>query len=55
MNKVIFAIDGIGAYPIDFRTPLVWFGLAFGAFAVITLIWVIARSIRWRRPRHLDA
>ena len=52
MSTQVLAVAGIASWPIDFRTPLVWLGLAFGLLAVGSLIWVALGSLRRRWTGH---
>lgn len=52
MSTQVLAIAGIEAWPIDFRTPLVWFGLGFGVLAVVALVSFLVGSLRRRWTGH---
>lgn len=52
MSSMAFAIAGIEAWPIDFRTPLVWLGLGFGVAMVGALLWILLGSLRRRWTGH---
>jgi hypothetical protein len=49
-----FALMGGGPMStlVDFRTPLVWFVIAFGVLSIAGLIWMTLSSIRWRYTGH---
>jgi len=52
MSTLVVAVSGLGTYALDFRTPLLWVGLAFGLFSIVGLIWVALASIRRRYTGH---
>ena len=52
MNTLVFAVAGIEAWPIDFRTPLAWFGLAFGLLVVAAIVWFALGSLYRRWTGH---
>jgi hypothetical protein len=52
MSTQVFALAGIEAWPIDFRTPLAWIGLAFGLLLVGGLVWCALASLRRRWTGH---
>ena len=52
MSTQVFALAGIEAWPIDFRTPLAWLGLAFGLVLVVGLAWCALASLRRRWTGH---
>lgn len=52
MSTQVLAIAGMEALPIDFRTPLVWFGVGFGVLAVIVLVWLALASFHRRWTGH---
>jgi len=51
MGTLVDAMSGT-AYALDFRTPLVWFVIAFGVLSIGGLIWMAFSSIRWRYTGH---
>jgi hypothetical protein len=52
MTTHVLALAGMEAWPIDFRTPLAWLGLAFGLLLVAGLIWSAVASLRRRWTGH---